>query len=109
MWTQAHRRGYDLSFVSRLLSSASAELCRLEQKGSITVGKDADLVVFDPDYLFTVTEEMILHKHKMSPYIGTTLRGRIIATFLRGRIVYEAGQPLKSPMGLPILLKKATT
>ena len=69
-------------------------------KGEIASGRDADLVVFDPDAEFTVTEEMLHHRHKATtPYLGRKLRGVVETTYLRGRKVYDRGQFLGAPGG----------
>lgn len=85
--------------MSRLLSEAPAKLCGLSSKGSIQVGKDADLVIFDPDDSFKVTKDIILHKHKVTPYLGKTLRGRVIRTYVRGNEVFRKGQQFPPPQG----------
>jgi len=61
-----------------------------ERKGSIQVGYDADLVVWDPEVQFTVTKESLNFKNKLTPYEGLTLSGRVQKTFVRGTLVYDA-------------------
>ena len=65
----------------------------LGSKGSISPGKDADFVVWDPDDEFSVGAPgaggmKIEHKHKLTPYSGETLKGRVIATYLRGEKIF---------------------
>ena len=85
---------FSLFFVTRvyteLWSTTPARIAGLGSKGSISTGKDADFVVFDPDGTFVVNDEMnpIFHKHNKTAYDGQTLRGVIHATFLRGREIY---------------------
>jgi allantoinase len=69
-----------------------------EKSGKIEVGKDADLVVWDPDQSFTVNEAQIFHKHKVTPYLGKTLKGVVKTTFVRGQKVYESGK-FNGPLG----------
>ncbi|MCE9532843.1 MAG: allantoinase AllB [Planctomycetes bacterium] len=74
------------------LTSRPAEVAGLaDRKGSIAPGKDADLVIFDPDAEFVVTPETLHHRHKATPYIGRKLRGVVAATFLRGACIYQQG------------------
>ena len=40
-------------------------------------GADADFVVFDPDAKWTVTPADLHFRHKLSPYLGAKLRGRV--------------------------------
>lgn len=62
------------------------------RKGSLSVGFDGDLVAWDPDAEVLVHESMIQHRHKVTPYIGRTLRGLVRLTVLRGKAVYEAAE-----------------
>ena len=89
VWTEARARGIGLERVSAWMSKAPAELAGLAQKGAIEEGKDADLVVLDPDESFVVRQEMIEHKNKVTPYMGQTLFGVARATYLRGRLIGE--------------------
>ena len=58
---------------------------------SEALGSDADLVVFDPDAEWTVTESDLNFRHKVSPYLGANLRGRVMETWLRGDRIYGEG------------------
>src|ERR1700686_4135595 len=93
MWTEASARGFELNQVAEWLCGAPARHVGLSQrKGSISVGCDADLVIWNPDREFRVEPEMIHHRHKLTPYAGEVLRGVIEKTFLRGQIVYDDGE-----------------
>ena len=41
--------------------------------------------------MFTVTEQIILHKHKLTPYLQHQLYGVVTHTFLAGNVVFENG------------------
>ncbi len=84
VWTNAQRRGFGLEDIARWCCEAPARLANLERKGAIRVGNDADLVVWDPEAAFTVTEDLIRHRHKVTPYLGAELRGVVGATWVRG-------------------------
>jgi allantoinase len=89
VWTGAAARGIPLERVARWMCEAPARLAGLhERKGSIEPGKDADLVIWDPDAEFVVDETALRQRHKRTPYAGRVLRGRIQATYARGRLVY---------------------
>ncbi|MBF9236797.1 allantoinase AllB [Hymenobacter sp. BT683] len=90
LWTAARKRGATLNDLAKWLSENPAKLAGQHyRKGRIAVGYDADLIVFDPEKTFVVQEEMIQHKHKVSPYICQELAGVVELTFLRGEPVYQ--------------------
>ena len=92
MWTAARNRGFTLAHLARWLAENPARLIgRQQQCGRIAPGYAADLVVLDPDKTFTVTESLLRHKHKLSPYLGQTLWGVVEQTWLEGRKVYDQG------------------
>jgi allantoinase len=99
MWTQAIKRGIKVPQVSRWLCEAPARLARLDRKGAIAVGNDADLVVWDPEARFTVEPNALHHRHKLTPYAGQSLQGVVRSTFLRGQKIYEDGQLLGMASG----------
>jgi allantoinase len=86
VWTNARARGFTMEDVVRWCCVAPARLANLSGKGAIAVGNDADLVVWDPEETFTVTPEIIQHRHKVTPYLGETLRGVVKATWSRGHV-----------------------
>ena len=90
LWTAARPRGASLNDLAKWLSENPAKLAgQSHKKGRITPGYDADLIVFDPDKSFRVTEDLIQHKHKVSPYIRQELSGVVEQTFLAGKQVYQ--------------------
>jgi allantoinase len=90
VWTVASALGIPVDRVVHWLSAAPARLAGLEScKGSIAVGKNADLVVWDPDADAVVVEAQLHQRHKRTPYAGRCLRGRVIETYVSGRLVYR--------------------
>ncbi|MGQ0814836.1 MAG: allantoinase AllB [Gemmatimonadota bacterium] len=93
VWTQAAARGHGLIKVAEWMSHRPATLANLDgRKGSIEAGRDADIVVFDPDAVKPVDASTLEHRHKLTPYDGMQLRGEVRATYLRGEKIYEAGE-----------------
>ena len=80
----------DLDYLDlvRLTSYQPAQLLKID-RGSIEVGKIADITIFDPNEEYTYTKEMIVSKSKNSPFIGKKLKGRVQYTIVGGRVVYE--------------------
>jgi allantoinase len=69
------------------------------RKGAIIPGRDADLVVFDPHAEWTVTPDDLHYRHRISPYIGREMTGRVMTTYLRGRKVFDHGEFIGQPSG----------
>lgn len=104
VWTQARTRGYSFRDMTKWLCWNPARLAGIEKrKGSIAVGCDADLVLWDPDARFTVEPERLHHRHKVTPYAGRELCGSTVTTFLSGRPVYDRGEFLSLPHGQVLL------
>jgi allantoinase len=92
VWTGARARGIPLETVVDAMAGAPARLAALEaRKGAIAVGRDADLVIWDPDTDVTIDGAGLYHRHPVTPYHGTRLRGRVVTTYLRGEAVFDRG------------------
>jgi allantoinase len=95
VWTEARRRGFTLLDVTRWLCANPARQVGFEtRKGSIAVGCDADLVIWNRDTQFPVNASSLHHRHKLTPYTGEVLSGVVEQTFLRGRKVDFNDVPL---------------
>jgi allantoinase len=107
VWTEARRRGAQLPALFRWMSQAPAKFAGLAgKKGEIAVGLDADLLVFGPDEELVVTPEQLFFRHKVSPYLGQKLQGRVHATLLRGQCVYDGNMHLGEPVGAHLLHRR---
>jgi allantoinase len=100
MWTGASRRGFTLMDIVRWMAEGPARLAGCDgRKGRVAAGYDADLVVFDPESEFQVTEERLHYRYPLSPYMAETLRGVVKATYLRGCLVFANGEFPGEPSG----------
>ncbi|MCU0494944.1 MAG: allantoinase AllB [Chloroflexaceae bacterium] len=75
---------------SGLPSSVSGQLAR----GHLAVGYAADLALVDLDARHTLTADDLFYRHRISPYVGRALHGRVVRTILRGRSIFANGQIL---------------
>ena len=104
IWTEAKVRGFSLVDIARLMSTQTAKFAGLDSvKGEIKSGNHADFLVFDPNAEFTITNEMIKHRHHITPYAGRTVTGQVQHTFVRGHHVYQQDKFINSPVGKPLL------
>ncbi|UCN16406.1 MULTISPECIES: dihydroorotase [Cellulomonas] len=72
--------------VARVMSAAPARIGRLDGQGRpIAVGEPANLTLVDPTARRVVVPEQQATASVNSPFAGTELPGRVVATFLRGR------------------------
>lgn len=93
MWTNLRKRGFGLTDLTRLMSAQSAKLAGLyNRKGKLAAGYDADVVIWNPEAEFHVVADIIHHRHKLTPYSGMKLFGRIEATIVGGNKVIEKGE-----------------
>ena len=87
-WTSARGRGFTPADLARLMSGRPALLARLEgSKGAIAPGRDADLVAWDSAAEWIVDPAALHQRHKLTPYAGRTLTGRVLRTYVRGELV----------------------
>lgn len=86
--------------LMQALATEPARRFRLGAKGEIALGKDADVVILDPNQGYTVTSDELYYKNKFSAYEGFEIGCRVTHTFVRGHLVYQLGQGIVSePVG----------
>jgi allantoinase len=103
-WTGARARGMGPERLAEWMSAAPARLAGLEaRKGAIAPGRDADLVVWDPDGETRVEPGSLHHRHPLTPYAGGVFAGAVRATYVRGTCVYDRGRFLPEPAGRILL------
>ncbi len=83
-----------------------ARIFGLKTKGALEIGKDADIVLVNPDVEYELTDEQMLSKCGWTPFAGRKVTGRIEQVFLRGSPAYDRGKFLLKPgSGKPVLLE----
>jgi allantoinase len=87
-----HRRNLSWTDFANLSAAGPARILGLyPQKGSLRVGADADLAIWDLDQEWEVRRESLLSRHPWTPLEGRRLRGRVVATVRRGQMIYQDG------------------
>jgi allantoinase len=93
------RRGLPLEAVARLTSDAAAKRFDLEGRGRLEVGHAADIAIIDLAVAKPLAVEHLKDRHRLSPYVGRTLRGAVRRTLLRGITIQADGVPVGPPQG----------
>lgn len=83
-----HSGNADLNFVISRLTHKPAELLGLK-KGTLSVGADADITIFDPNERWTYHDYDVRSKSKNSPWLNQSLIGRVRKTIVSGHLVYD--------------------
>ena len=83
--------------VVELCASNPAKIFGCERKGSLAIGKDADIVIYDPGKDFTVSVTNMHSDYDHTIWEGKKLHGYPIQTYLRGSLVYDHGMFTGTP------------
>lgn len=101
--TECRNRNYTLDDLVRWMSAAPAALAGMaDLAGALVPGRDANFIVFDTEAQFTLRAEQLHYRHPISPYVRETLTGRVTATYLRGRRVWDGNDFEPDPRGREI-------
>ena len=86
----AEEQGLTLHSLLSALTYRPARILNLEC-GRLCVGAPADLSLFDPNHVWTVDKRNWFSRGENTPFWGETLKGKVAATFVAGRLAYKAG------------------
>jgi allantoinase len=104
IWREAQARGATLPQLARWLSANPAQFAGVSRrKGRIAPGYDADLVVWNPEQAFVLRAEDLFFRHKLSPYLGMNLLGKVHSTVLRGVPIFDGQRHVEPPSGQLLL------
>ncbi|MCO6362075.1 dihydropyrimidinase [Paracoccus sp. 08] len=89
--------------LQRFVALTSTNPARLyglyPQKGSIAIGADADLALWDPTLTRSIRQAQLNHGCDYTPYEGMEITGWPVRTLLRGRTIAQDGVPVGDPTG----------
>jgi allantoinase len=89
--------------LSRIVTLTSENIARrfglLPSKGQLAIGADADMTLVDLRGRQQLEAGDLQYRHKHSPYVGMSLRGRIVRTLLHGRTIFREGKIVSPPAG----------
>lgn len=80
--------------MAEKMSWNPAKILGLHDRGSVSEGKMADLVIFDPRKEYAIDKNTFLSKGKNTPFHGRQVKGEVVCTIAGGRIVYEGGKTI---------------
>jgi dihydroorotase len=77
-----------LDAISKITSHSAAILGITG--GNLSIGSDADIAIFDPEQVWTVTPNQLVSQGKNTPFLGIEMMGKVQYTLLHGQITYQA-------------------
>lgn len=80
------------SFVALTATNAAKLYGLYPRKGTIAVGSDADIVVWNDDRELTITNDLLHHNVDYTPYEGIRLKGWPETVLCRGQAIFEDGE-----------------
>lgn len=88
-----HAGKLDLPLIVSKMSYEPAKVFKLDA-GTLTVGKNADITVIDPELSWTVDDSKFYTRGSHSPFVGRKLKGKAVLTVVNGKIVMQDGEVL---------------
>lgn len=76
--------------MAEKMSYNPAQILGLHEKGSVSEGKIADLVIFDPEKTYKIDKNTFVSKGKNTPFDGWEVNGEVRCTLVDGKVVYTA-------------------
>lgn len=94
--TLHHEAGIPLPEIVALMTHRGAEICHLDA-GTLSPGARADICLFDPNEEWAVDAAALFSKARNCPWHGRVLKGRVRATYVEGRRVYDGRRIERRP------------
>jgi dihydroorotase (multifunctional complex type) len=97
MLTQVNKGNLTINELVRLLAEKPAEIFQLHNRGTLSPGCPADLVVIDIKRNHKIDSSRFYSKAKFSPFDGWKVKGKPVKTFVNGRLVMDEGEIMAKP------------
>ncbi|PLK69153.1 dihydropyrimidinase [Rhizobium sp. TH135] len=89
--------------INRFVAVTSTNHAKLygmyPQKGTIAIGSDADIALWDPHERVTLTNDILQHGADYTPYEGLEVRGWPVRLLIRGQTIMERGSVVEAGQG----------
>jgi dihydroorotase len=92
--TAYHEGRLKLQDVAIKYAQNPAKIYQLENKGKIEKGFDADFCLVDLNKSYVIRNKDLKSKCGWTPFDGRLVKGKVVSTILRGRLVYQDGKIL---------------
>lgn len=97
--------------INRFVAVTSTNHAKLygmyPQKGTIAIGSDADIALWDPTRQLTLTNEMLQHGADYTPYEGLAVTGWPVRLLVRGKTVMDQGSIVRAAEGRYLSRKRS--
>ena len=77
----------DLSLLIDKITYQPANILEIN-KGNLSVNSDADICIFDPNYLWEVNSKTLISEGKNTPFMNQNFTGKVSSTIFNGNIVF---------------------
>jgi dihydroorotase (multifunctional complex type) len=90
--TQIKNKQLSITDLIRLMAEKPAEIFKLDNKGYLNEGKDADLTVINLKQKYKIDSSKFLSKAQYSPFDGWRVEGKPVKTFVEGKLIMDDGE-----------------
>jgi len=97
MLSKANEGKISFNTAVKLCATNPARIFGCTEKGSLAVGKDADIVIYDPHKEFTISVDNMHSDYDHTIWEGVKLHGYPVQTYVRGELVYDNGHFVGKP------------
>jgi dihydropyrimidinase len=89
---------FSLERFVELNSTNAARIYGLDpRKGTIAVGSDADIAIWDPEKRVVITNDLLHHNVDYTPFEGMTVQGWPVTVLSRGTVICDKGELVSGP------------